>query len=181
MPPNIIWALDLAYIGERRRKCTVLGLLDHGSRACLALSDLRRKTSVAIIRAILDAIELFGKPRCIRTDNESVFTSAFFRFALSLLGIRHQRTAPFALWQNGRVERFFKTFKELGRQWPLHACEAQKDLDLFRIWYNHVRPHQHLDRFTAAQQWAGNGSAPSKRLSYFSAWDVLFTGIFFPS
>ncbi len=96
MPPNIVWALDLTYVGECRRKRTVLGLLDHGSRACLALSDLRSKTSVVILRKLLDAIERFGRPRCLRTDNESVFTSAIFRLGLGLLGIRHQRTAPFA-------------------------------------------------------------------------------------
>ncbi len=128
MPPNIVWALDLTYTGEPRRKRTVLGLLDHGSRACLALSDLRNKTSVAILRAILDAIELFGKPRSIRTDNESVFTSNLFRLGLRLLGIRHQRTAPFAPWQNGRVERFFKTFKELVRRWPVQQARNPKGI-----------------------------------------------------
>ncbi len=181
MPPNIVWALDLTYIGEPRHKRTVLGLIDHGSRACLALSDLRTKASVAILRAVLDAIERFGKPRCIRTDNESVFTSALFRISLRLLDIRHQRTAPFAPWQNGRVERFFKTFKELVRLWPFHPCEPQRDLDLFRLWYNHVRPHQHLDGFTPAQVWRGKGPARSKRHSYFSAWDGLLTGFYFPS
>ncbi len=185
MPPNIVWALDLTYIGEPRRKRTVLGLLDHGSRACLALSDLRSKTSIAILRAILDAIELFGRPRCIRTDNESVFTSKLFRLGLLWLGIRHQRTAPFAPWQNGRVERFFKTFKELVRRWPVQeAAEPQEDLDLFRLWYNHVRPHQHLDGLTPAQQWNGKGpdrSDRSKKACYFSAWDGLLTGFYFPS
>ncbi len=48
MPPNILWALDLTYIGDCRRKRTVLGLLDHGSRACLALRNMRDKSSVAI-------------------------------------------------------------------------------------------------------------------------------------
>ncbi len=182
MPPNVVWALDLTYIGEPRHKRTVLGLLDHGSRACLALSDLRSKASVAILRAILDAIELFGKPRCIRTDNESVFTSKLFRFGLRLLGIRHQRTAPFAPWQNGRVERFFKTFKELVGHWPVQeAAEPQEDLDLFRSWYNHVRPHQHLDGLTPAQQWSGEGPDRSKQARYFSAWDGLLTGFYFPS
>ena len=182
MPRNIVWALDLTYFGERNHKHTVLGLVDHGSRACLALSNLRTKTSVAILRAILDAIERFGKPRAIRTDNESIFTSALFRLALRLLGIRHQRTAPFAPWQNGRVERFFKTFKDLARLWALPPdAEPQNDLDIFRFWYNHVRPHQHLDGLTPAQQWNGKGPDLSREASYFSAWDGLLTGFYFPS
>ncbi len=134
------------------------------------MSDVRSKASVTILRFILEAVERFGKPRRVRTDNEAVFTSALFRLGLRLLGIRHQRTAPFAPWQNGRVERFFKTFKELGRQWPVWlSAEPQEDLDLFRIWYNHVRPHQHLDGLTPAQHWSGKGPPRSGEASYFSA------------
>ena len=129
MSPNIIWALDLTYLGDRDSKRTVLGILDHGSRACLTLRDMRDKSSVAILRVVLDAIERFGKPKYIRTDNEPVFTSTLFRLGLSLLGVRHQLTAPFAPWQNGRVERFFKTFKEAVRPWPVWlAAEPQGDL-----------------------------------------------------
>ncbi len=143
---------------------------------------MRDKSSVAILRVILDAIERFGKPKYIRTDNEPVFTSAILQLGLRLVGVRHQRTAPFAPWQNGRVERFFKTFKEPARQWPVWlAAEPQKDLDLYRLWCNHIRPHQHLDGLTPAQHWSGKAPARSKEASYFSAWDGLLTGFYFPS
>jgi transposase InsO family protein len=66
----------------------------------------------------------FGAPKCVRTDNEAVFTSRLFRLGLHLLGIRHQRTAPFAPWQNGRIERFFGTFKERFRIWLAQGTSA---------------------------------------------------------
>jgi hypothetical protein len=90
---------------------------------------------VAILRALLDVIERFGAPKYVRTDNEAVFTSRLFRLGLRLLGIRHQRTAPFAPWQNGRIERFFGTFKQRLRIWFAQGTagfDLQEDLDHHR-------------------------------------------------
>ncbi|MBU1620965.1 MAG: DDE-type integrase/transposase/recombinase [Gammaproteobacteria bacterium] len=53
---------------------------------------MRDKASVTLVRAICSAIELYGIPRLIRTDNEAVFTSRTFRWALKFLGIKHQCT-----------------------------------------------------------------------------------------
>jgi hypothetical protein len=74
----------------------LLGVLDHGTRAGLALQALERKTTVVVLRALLDLVERFGRPVVLRTDNEATFTSRLFHFALFVLGIRHQRTKPFA-------------------------------------------------------------------------------------
>jgi transposase InsO family protein len=124
MPRNRVWGLDLTSVRDDGESRTVLGLVDHGTRACLALRSLPTKASIAILRALLDVIERFGAPKCVRTDNEAVFTSRLFRLGLHLLGIRHQRTAPFAPWQNGRIERFFGTFKERFRIWLAQGTSA---------------------------------------------------------
>jgi putative transposase len=95
--------------------------------------------------------------RALRTDNEALFTSKLFRFCLAILGVRHQRSAPFAPWQNGRIERFFGTFKRSLRErlqldgTPLPGGE----LDAHRVWYNHLRLHQNLDGRTPAEAWTG--------------------------
>jgi putative transposase len=109
VPKNIVWALDLTTMSAAGKP--ILGMIDHGTRACLALRELPLNSSIAILRLILDAIELYGKPKVLRSDNGSTFTSRLFRFALFWLGIRHQRTEKMAPWQNGRIERFFGTFK----------------------------------------------------------------------
>ena len=159
----------------------VLGIVDHGSRFAVTLHALADKTTINILRALLDAIERHGKPRSIRTDNESTFTSVLFRIVLAILGIRHQRTDPHCPWQNGRVERFFGTLKGKLNFWVVDGVE-QLDLALgdFRAWYNHVRPHQHLGGRTPAEAWSGidpYASAP-KEARYFSAWDGMLTGFY---
>lgn len=94
VPRNLIWALDLKFIptplgGQR----AVLGVIDHGSQACLALKEITERRSAVVLRVLLDVVELCGKPRILHTDNESIFTSWLFRFVLWMLRIRHQRTA----------------------------------------------------------------------------------------
>jgi len=73
---NQVWAIDLTeHRIEPRTRQPLLGILDHGSRRMLTLDALRERTSIAILRLLLDAIEHYGKPKAIRTDNEAMFTS----------------------------------------------------------------------------------------------------------
>jgi len=176
MPKNLIWGLDLTFVDQQ----PILGLIDHGTRACLSLTALRTKATIDILRAVLGAIEQFGKPKAIRTDNESMFTSRLFRLTLWLLGIRHQRTAPHPPWQNGRIERFFGTLKErLGRLDSV-TVQLPENLHLLRIWYNHIRFHDNLDGRTPAQAWSGKSPKPGKEPLFFREWDGVLTGFYFP-
>ena len=180
MPRNLLWGLDLTFITCGRESRPVFGLIDHGTRACVALRSIPSKATIQILRALLDVVELFGTPKAIRTDNEGIFCSWLFRLALAVLGIRHQRIAPFAPWQNGRIDRFFGVLKEAarGRRWTPE--ELQEDLDLFRTWHNHVRPHQHLDGLTPAVAWSGRPELGRGKPYFFSAWEGLLTGFYIP-
>jgi transposase InsO family protein len=174
-PRNLTWAADLSFLPEKSQP--VLGILDHGTRASLHLAELRTRSTIAILRVLLDLFERFGRPKFFRTDNESIFSSPILTGALWTLGIRHQRTDPFCPWQNGRIERFFGTFKERILRWWEDAglpSEVQPDLDVLRTWYNHVRPHQGLGGLTPAEAWAGRRSL--KPLRYFSAWNGILAG-----
>lgn len=141
-PCHHTWALDLTFV----QGTPVIGILDHGSRHALALRPLADKSSLRLLRALLDAIEAVGAvPRHLRTDNEACFCSRLFRFGLWLLRIRHQRTQLASPWQNGRVERFFGTLKEKLRHVVIEQGTLEANLDRFRFWYNHVRTHRNLD------------------------------------
>jgi putative transposase len=85
-------------------------------------------------------------PKIIRTDNEVVFTSRLFRFGLKFLGIKWKPIQLSSPWQNGRIERLFGTLKESLDHWKVYSMnQLNGDLDVFRFWYNFIRPHQHLD------------------------------------
>lgn len=181
MPSNCVWGLDLTGKTDLSgRQRMILGLLDHGSRACLRLRELADKSSLAIVRELIAVMRQFGIPRFIRTDNETCFTSRTMWFAMRLLGVRLQRTQPSCPWQNGRIERLFGTLKQvLDRIAATDGAELVVRLIEFRCWYNHVRPHQHLDGHTPAEVWAGRTKS-RKRPLYFRAWDGLLSGWYFP-
>jgi len=182
MPVNQVWGVDLTGKTDMHGSVhPVLGIVDHGSRFAVSLRGLADKTTITILRALLDAIERHGRPWCIRTDNESSFTSVLFRVVLAILGIRHQRTDPHCPWQNGRIERFFGTLKQKLDCWSVDSV-GQLDLALgdFRAWYNHVRPHQHLAGRTPFEAWRAIDpyAKPPKETRYFSAWDGMLTGFY---
>ena len=157
MPRNRIWSCDLLVKTDRRgQPHLALAILDHASRACLRLQRLSDKSSWTLLHELIHAVKRYGRPQFVRTDNEAVFVSRLFRLGLWLLGIRQQRIEPGCPWQNGRVERFIGTVKrELAAERIADEREMTRMLRGIRTWYNHDRPHDHLQGRTPGEVWAG--------------------------
>ncbi|WP_426162277.1 integrase core domain-containing protein [Pseudoduganella sp. R-34] len=179
-PCNAIWGIDMSgKVDAAGTLHMIFGILDHGSRKALALVALPNKTSWTLLGHLCVAIGRYGKPAAIRTDNERVFTSSVFRWALRFAGIRHQRIKAGCPWQNGRIERFFGTLKQSLDCWQVeNQRQLQNALDVFRDWYCCIRPHTHLDGATPDEVW--QGVDPHRRMpmrvEWFAAWDGLLTG-----
>jgi hypothetical protein len=95
MPRNWILGCDLLVKTDRQGEPHLaLAILDHASRACLALQPLSDKSSWMLLRELVQAVKRYGRPQFLRTDNEAVLVSHLFRFELWLLGIRQQRIEP---------------------------------------------------------------------------------------
>ena len=178
--PFRYWGMDLTGVTDQQGMThTVLGICEHHSRKALCLSGLRDKASVTLVRAICSAIELYGKPRIIRTDNEAVFTSRTFRWALRFLGIKHQCTELGCPWQNGRIERLFGTLKKHIRQILIaHGDELTQRLAEFQFWYNAIRPHQNLKGHTPHEIWHGSAIPHSKNWTYVEFWNGVLQGFY---
>jgi len=167
IPRNRIWGCDLLVKTDQHgQPHLALAILDHASRACLRLQRLMDKSSLRLLQELVQAVKRYGRPQFMRTDNEAVFVSRWFRFGLWMLGIRPQRIEPGCPWQNGRVERFIGTVKrELARKCVADKNEVSVALQEIRTWYNHDRPHDHLQGRTPAEVWAGiDVFAPRTRL-----------------
>ena len=182
LPCNHTWGLDMT--GKRDRQETVhsiLGIVDHGSRMALCLLPLCDVSTVTILRSLLDVIERYGKPRVIRTDNGAQFRSMLFRASLKILGIRQKFSKPGMPWMNGRIERLFGTLKERLNQLAVADANALAfALAEFRAWYNHMRPHQHLNGRTPSEAWHGIDPAkrPPTSVRYAVGWDGLLAGFY---
>jgi len=180
IPKNTIWATDLTTItDEQGKQNKVIGIIDHGTRACLRLQTIKTKHSLVLIHELFTAINLYGKPKILRTDNKAVFTSRLFRLALKLLNIKHQKSDKYCPWQNGRIERFFGTLKQITHQIQFE-CQSQLEASLpeFRFWYNQVRTHHNIDHYTPAEKWDGIAKKTHQPL-WFETWDGVLTGYYF--
>jgi transposase InsO family protein len=160
-PRNVVvnhtWGMDMTFFTDIHKTThAAIGIIDHGSRLALRLHTLTLRCSWSMLGHLCLAIAQHGKPRKLRTDNEAVFNSWLFNTFLTLAGIQHQTTQKHAPWQNGRIERLFGTLKPLLRQLVIPSGGAlQAALDEFKVFYNHVRPHQNLQGLTPAEHFAG--------------------------
>lgn len=157
MPCNRVWGCDLLTKTDGQgQPHLALAILDHASRACRRLQRLSDKSSWTLLQELSQGVKRYGRPQFVRTDNEAVLVSRLFRIGLWLLGIRQQRIEPGCPWQNGRVERFIGTVKrELRHEVLTSGTDLDLKLTVIRTWYNHDRPHDHLQGRTPAEVWAG--------------------------
>jgi transposase InsO family protein len=156
---NQIWHMDLTTIDKKQ----IFGVIDSGTRALVALKHVQTKSTIHILRTLLNAIEYYGKPQSIKSDNERVFTSTLMRATLWLLGIKRQTTQIASPWQNGKIERLFGTMKKSFKSLVFPTSQSlEEGLKEFRFFYNHVRLHQNLDYNTPANVWDGMPISTSK-------------------
>lgn len=179
---NQTWGLDLTGKQDAWGEVhSILAIIDHGSRKALCLESVANRSAWTLLGHVFLAVGRWGRPQAVRTDNDGAFRSPFFARVLQLAGIRHQRTDPGCPWQNGRVERFFRTLKEQldwvgvsGREGLGHLLKE------FGVWYNHVRPHLHLGLATPEEAWQGIDplSNPVKEVRWFEGWEGRLQGFY---
>ena len=179
---NLRWSLDATgKVDALGVQHFILGIVDYGSRLNLLLVRMPQETALAILEKISLMVKKFGKPRFIRTDNAPVFHSVAFKEGLAAIGIKHEFSGRGKPWQNGRIERLFLTLKErLNRIVPANGVALDSLLAEFSIWYNAVRPHQHLHGFTPLEVWCGINpyTAAPKKVLRFEGWDGMLTGFY---
>ena len=119
-------------------------------------------------------------PKVIQTDNEACFTSLTFRLGLCLAQIKHKTSEVASPWQNGRIERFFGTFKYYARQVRFERAHIDTNFQLFRLFHNSVRPHSNLGGKTPTEAWTQKSHNAKGRGYFVSEWDSVLTGIYLP-
>jgi transposase InsO family protein len=157
-----LWQLDILFgpvlvdllTGELRQARIVTGLDDH-SRYCVLARVVERATGRAICLAFSDALQRYGAPEEVLTDNGKQFSDRFGRGGEVLFdkicrrnGIAHRLTAPRSPTTTGKIERFHQTLRRelLDDARPfMSLLAAQAALDDWVRGYNATRPHQSLE------------------------------------
>jgi len=153
---NECWQLDdTAWALADGTEVKVLNVIDDHSRLLTASVAMVTCTGAATLAAVAEAAAVLGWPAWVQSDNAKAFRHTLAD-ALGALGIASKRSRPHHPQTNGKVERFHQTLKKwLAKQPPAATVdELQAQLDVFRVIYNHQRPHRAIDRRFPAHCWA---------------------------
>lgn len=142
----------------------VFDVLDDCTRTLVACHAAPGETTQAAIAAITKAVQAYGAPALVLSDNGTAFTSRLTRpgslsgFVRTLLdwGIRPINSSPYHPQTCGKVERHHQSLKKWLHTQPCPATIAglQQLLDRYRTHYNHQRRHSALaGRVTPHQAW----------------------------
>jgi transposase InsO family protein len=164
--PMQLWQLDIVD-GMRLasgRGCKVVTGVDDHSRFAVVAAVVARPTGRAVCAAFTAALERFGVPEEVLTDNGKQFTGRYtkprpvevlFERICRTRGIDQKFTKIKSPTTTGKIERFHQSLQlEFLDHCGIFAdlAAAQAALDGWVDAYNHQRPHQSLDMATPASR-----------------------------
>jgi transposase InsO family protein len=175
--PNELWQMDTVggfLLKDGTQAKALTGIDDH-SRFCVSARLMARERTRPVCDGLTAALDRFGPPEQVLTDNARVFTGRFFAPPVEVLfdaicrrnGVQHLLTLPRSPTTTGKIERFHRTLRaEFDTRRTFTSLRtAQQGLDEWVDYYNTARPHQAIDdatpadRFHAAINEPGLGSA----------------------
>ena len=125
----------------------ILNVIDEYTRECLAVRVARSLTHKDVMDVLYTLFCERGVPVHIRSDNGSEFTAKRVRNWLERLSIKPLYIEPGSPWENGCVESFNGKMRDelLAGEIFYSIEEAQVLIEMWRQYYNSVRPHSSLD------------------------------------
>ena len=154
--PNQVWSVDITYIKLHRGHMYLTAIIDWYSRKIMGweLSDtLDTRPALA---AVKEAVDKYGTPAIINSDQGSQFTSDDYKQLLRDLGIRQSMDGKSRWADNIMIERWFRNLKCES----LYISEYKTPRELRQLVreyiteYNTVRPHEALEYRTPEELYA---------------------------
>lgn len=148
--PNQVWSIDITYIKMSHSHMYLTAVIDWCSRKIMGWELSDTLETAPVLDAVRKAVERFGTPAIINSDQGSQFTSIEYKTLLKSLGIRQSMDGKSRWADNIMIERWFRSLKtELiyinefrsPRQLRQEICQYVSD-------YNTLRPHEALDYAT---------------------------------
>ena len=152
--PNDLWHTDWSYDPFTGKNISVY--IDDRTRLITSHGVFKRQTAENSLALLHSGIAECGKPKAVMTDHGAQYYSNHpnakqentkFRATLDILGIKHCLARVNRPQTNGKVERFFRTYKEE------FITETFSSLNDFIRHYNEVRLHMSLHYKTPKEVW----------------------------
>ena len=146
--PNQVWAMDITYIPVQGGYLYLVAVIDLYSRYVLNWSLSNSMTSRWCRQTLDEAIQQFGKPEIINTDQGSQFTAEEFSlYVVNDLEIRLSMDGKGRAIDNIFIERLWRSVKyEHVYLFPASdGLECYQGLKTYFRYYNEERRHQSLE------------------------------------
>jgi putative transposase len=148
--PNQVWAIDITYIPMNRGFMYLVAVMDWYSRKVLSWRLSNTMEADFCVEAVAEAIERFGAPEILNSDQGAQFTSEAFTGLLEKNGIAVSMDGRGRCQDNIFIERLWWTLKY--HYIYLHSfgtgSELRKGLRYWFKFYNRERFRQALDNLT---------------------------------
>ncbi len=144
---NQVWAMDITYLPMKRGFLYLAAVIDWHSRKILSFRLSNTMHTDFCIEAVHEAIQKYGVPEIMNTDQGSQFTSLEFTDLLKSHQIQISMDGKGCWRDNVIIERFWRTVKyeEVYLKAYQTTSEARAQLTQYIRFYNEMRGHQALN------------------------------------
>ena len=151
--PNQVWCSDITYIPLQRGYLYLVAIMDWNSRKVMSWRLSNTLDAAFCVEALDEALELYGPPEIMNTDQGSQFTSLEFTAALKEAGIKISMDGRGRWMDNIFIERLWRSLKY--ESVYLHelttGSQAREVIGRWISRYNDERPHSSLDDRTPTE------------------------------
>jgi putative transposase len=151
MKENMEWGIDFMHDSlYKGRQIRAFNIIDPYNRVCKGMFINHSMPASRIIELLQRAIEVYGKPGAIRSDNGPEFISKRFQLWLKDHQIKWEHIRKGSPQENCFIERFNRTAREdlFDANIFLNLEDAQEKANEFKDDYNNNRPHESLQNKT---------------------------------
>ena len=151
--PNQAWAMDITYIPMARGFVYLVAVLDWYTRRVLSWKVSITMDVYFCLEAVEEAIERYGTPEIMNTDQGSQFTSQAFTGLLKEHEIKISMDGKGSWRDNVFIERLWRSVKyeDIYLRAYDSASAVRTGLNRYFNFYNSRRPHSSLDGQTPDQ------------------------------
>lgn len=148
--PNQVWSIDITYIKLNRSHMYLTAIIDWCSRKIVGWNLSDTLGLQPVLEAIRSAVDRFGTPSILNSDQGSQFTSNEYKQLLKGLHIRQSMDGKSRWADNIMIERWFRSLKtELIYINEFRSPrELRQSIRSYIDDYNRLRPHEALDYAT---------------------------------